>query len=602
MQFAKKLIRGNIVRRRTGRERAIMKKSTLKLILVAMFMLLAISGISTAIDPSASFAQAATPGTIVTTELINYYSMTNSEVQTFMTILHNQGITALTVRINSYSEWTGNSNTAIAKIKAIIPVANAQGISINVDLHTWFTTWDNSFRDSASNSAANRNTYINYVETTLQAFNGYNVNTFMVLNEPQARKASTSENNFILSIISAANSVTNRPISVRFMAGYSPTTGHYSPAIDQATDFLCRNSYWDARNPSVSVYGCTETKLLTALSTAHSQNKQLWITEFGKSNSNLADQQSYVKAFVAYAKSKEMDQIFCWVSQPESSGESYNIFNGYTPNPAFYELVNTGAANPFPSPSPTPTSTPTPTQTPQPTSTPTPSPKPSPTLSPTPTPTSAPSPNVVFADNFESQNFNQWTNTEISSGETASVVRWNFNSGLYSAKFTSNGGANTEDAYVSKTIGESEVYARAYFYVANGLPLADNSDRFYLTELMAGTQYLAGVGIRHNNGVDKWVLYARSGSSWIGPYYVSTSTVAEGHWYCVELHWKQSSSGGVVELFINGAMVQQITGLNTGTYGKATSAIFGLSSATGVQNKLEIYADSCTISRSYVGP
>ena len=579
-----------------------MKKSTLKLILVAMFMLLAISGISMAIDPSASFAQAATPGTIVTTELINYYSMTNSEVQTFMTTLHNQGITTLTVRVNSYSEWTGNSNTAIAKIKTIIPVANAQGISINVDLHTWFTTWDNSFRDSASNSVANRNTYINYVETTLQAFNGYNVNTFMVLNEPQARKASTSENNFILSIISAANSVTNRPISVRFMAGYSPTTGHYSPAIDQATDFLCRNTYWDPRNPSVSVYGCTETKLLTALSTAHSQNKQLWITEFGKSNSNLADQQSYVKAFVAYAKSKGIDEIFCWVSQPESSGESYNIFKGYTPNPAFYELVSTGAANPFPSPSPTPTSTPTPTQTPQPTSTPTPSPTPSPTLSPTPTPTSAPSPNVVFADNFESQNFNQWTNTEISSGETASVVRWNFNSGLYSAKFTSDGGGNTEDSYVSKTIGESEVYARAYFYVANGLPLADNSDRFYLTELMAGTQYLAGVGIRHNNGVDKWVLYARSGSSWIGPYYVSTSTVAEGQWYCVELHWKQSSSGGVVELFINGALVQQITGLNTGTYGKATSAIFGLSSAAGVQNELEIYADSCTISRLYVGP
>jgi len=173
---------------------------------------------------------------------------------------------------------------------------------------------------------------------------------------------------------------------------------------------------------------------------------------------------------------------------------------------------------------------------------------------------------------------------------------------LYSAKFTSNGGANTEDAYVSKTIGESEVYARAYFYVANGLPLADNNDRFYLTELMGGTQYLAGVGIRHNNGVDKWVLYARSGSSWIGPYYVSTPAVAEGQWYCVELHWKQSSSGGVVELFINGALVQQITGLNTGTYGKATSAIFGLSSASGVQDELEIYADSCTISRSYVGP
>ncbi len=198
----------------------------------------------------------------------------------------------------------------------------------------------------------------------------------MVLNEPQARTASTSENNFILNIISAANSVTNKPISVRFMAGYSPSTGHYSPAIDKATDFLCRNTYWDARNPTGSVYGCTEAKLLTALSTAHSQSKQLWITEFGKSNSNLAEQQAYVKAFVAYAKSKGMDQIFCWVSQPESSGETYNIFNGYKPNPAFYELINTGTVNPTPttSPTPTPTTSPTPTQTPAPTSTPTPTP------------------------------------------------------------------------------------------------------------------------------------------------------------------------------------------------------------------------------------
>ena len=298
-----------------------------------------------------------------------------------------------------------------------------------------------------------------------------------------------------------------------------------------------------------------------------------------------------------------------------NSQNSLNL-NGYT-----VMLLQTGSqAPPYPTqtPTPTPSSTPKPTAspspkpsptstqtpTPHPTSNPTvsPSPKPSPTLSPTPTPTSTPSSsNIVFTDNFESQSFNKWTNTKISSGETASVVRNNFNSGLYSAKFTSNGGSNTEDSYVYKTISESEVYAQAYFYIPNGLPLTDNNDRFYLTELMAGTQYLAGVGIRHNNGVDKWVLYARSGSGWVGPFYVSNSAVTAGQWYCLELHWKQSSTGGIVELFVNGVKVQQITGLNTGTYGKATSVIFGLSSATGVQNKLAIYADDCTISRTYVG-
>ncbi len=86
-------------------------------------MVTILSGASTIIDHSAVFAKAATPSTIVSTELINYYSMTSSEVQTFIATLHNQGITTLTVRINSYNEFKSNSNTAIAKIKAIIPVA-----------------------------------------------------------------------------------------------------------------------------------------------------------------------------------------------------------------------------------------------------------------------------------------------------------------------------------------------------------------------------------------------------------------------------------------------------------------------------------------------
>jgi Glycosyl hydrolase catalytic core len=320
-----------------------MKKAISKTIIMSTLIILAICAPLAVIKPDSIFAQAAT-NMVVSTELINWYSMTTSEMQNFMISLHNQGITTLTVRINSYNEYSSNSNTAIAKIKTLVPIANSQGISINVDLHTWYTTWDSRFRDSASNVAANRVTYLSYVKTTITALNGCNVKAFMVLNEPQARTASTSENNFILSIISAAHSVTNKPISVRFMAGYSPSTGHYSAAIDTASDFLCRNSYWDARRPATSVYGCTEAKLLTAISTAHSQNKELWITEFGKSNSNLADQQAYVKAFVAYAKSKGMDQLFCWVSQPESSGETYNIFNGYTPNPAFYELVNTATS------------------------------------------------------------------------------------------------------------------------------------------------------------------------------------------------------------------------------------------------------------------
>ncbi|NLB75960.1 MAG: cellulase family glycosylhydrolase [Crenarchaeota archaeon] len=367
-----------------------MKKTIIKNAIISALLILTICAPLAAINSEAIFAQAATTGTVVSTELINYYSMTTSEIQSFVKTLHDQGITTLTVRINSFSEYTINSNTAIAKIKTIIPIANSQGISINVDLHTWYTTWDNKFRDSASNAVANRNTYINYVKATVSALNGCNVNAFMVLNEPQARTASISENNFILTVISAANSVTDKPISVRFMAGYSPSTGHYSPEIDKVCDFVCRNTYWDARNPTTPVYGCTEAKILNALSTAKSQNKELWITEFGKSNSNLAEQQAYVKAFVAYAKSKGINQIFCWVSQPESSGETYNIFSGYNPNPAFRELVSSTTVNPTkPSSNPTPSSTLHPTTNP--TSNPRPTSNPNPVAIPKPPPTENPS-------------------------------------------------------------------------------------------------------------------------------------------------------------------------------------------------------------------
>lgn len=277
--------------------------------------------------------------TVVSTELINYYSMTSTEVQTFLQIIDDQGIPMMIIRLNAMNEFQTGTSSGITKAKEIISKANEMGIQVSVDLHTWYTTWDNYFRDSASGYSANRNQYLTYVRNVLTAFSSSNVYAFMVLNEPQARTATSSENQFILDIISTAKEVTNKPVSIRFMGGYSPSTGHYSTQIDSATDFLCRNTYWDPRNPSSAVYGATEAKITAAIKAAHDQGKQIWITEFGKTKTNLEEQRAYVEAFVTWAKTAGLDAVFCWVSQPESgTSETYNIFNGYTPNPAFYEL------------------------------------------------------------------------------------------------------------------------------------------------------------------------------------------------------------------------------------------------------------------------
>ena len=298
--------------------------------------------------------------TLASTELINYGSMTSAQVHTFVDLLDSQNISMFIVRINAYSDWSTGQPSAsyVSKAKEIITVANQHDIQVAVDLHTWYTTWDSNFDDNAGSSAAsNRAKYLTFVTNTIDAFSGSNVYRFMVMNEPQAQTASTSENNFILSVISTAKAATSKPISVRFMAGYSPSTGSYSSAIDTACDFLCRNTYWDARNPSGTVYGSTEAKLLGALSVANNQNKELWITEFGKAKSNLEEQRDYVEHFITWAESKGVDKVFCWVSQPVGgSGESYNIFNGMIPNPAFYELANSVSTtvNPNPQPNPDP--------------------------------------------------------------------------------------------------------------------------------------------------------------------------------------------------------------------------------------------------------
>jgi hypothetical protein len=306
-------------------------------------------------------------GTLVSTELINFYGMTSTETNQIISILHSQGISIVTIRFNAMSEFTSGSSSGISAAKRVISAAHAQGMLVNIDLHTWYTTWDNYFRDSASNRESYRSQYLSYVRNVISQFSDSDVFAWMVLNEPQARTASSSENQFILDIISTARQVTNRPISVRFMGGYSPDTGYYSRSIDDATDFLCRNVYWDPQNPTRSVYGVSQSVMNNMIANANQRGKALWITEFGKSKSDLNAQDSYIRGFVSYAKSAGIDGIYAWVTQNEGgSSETYNLFNGYTPYPAFYELTNSGSAqqtNPTPTPTPTPTQNPTPTST-----------------------------------------------------------------------------------------------------------------------------------------------------------------------------------------------------------------------------------------------
>jgi hypothetical protein len=220
----------------------------------------------------------------------------------------------------------GATTTQISNVKRLMQIADTYGLMVNLDLHTWYTT--------DLSTTTRQQEYLSYMRNTIPQFeNEPNLQTWMVLNEPPAETASTSFNLFIRDLVVEAKTLTTRPVSVRFMMGYSPDTGHYAAYIDEVVDFICRNSYWDARNPSRTVYGVSEAKLLNAIDNAHGLGKEIWVTEFGKTS----DQAGYYRATIDYFKSAGVDRCYAWAVQIEGS-ENYNIFDGLTPLSAFYEL------------------------------------------------------------------------------------------------------------------------------------------------------------------------------------------------------------------------------------------------------------------------
>jgi hypothetical protein len=179
---------------------------------------------------------------------------------------------------------------------------------------------------------------------------------------------------------------------------------------------------------------------------------------------------------------------------------------------------------------------------------------------------------IIFSDGFESGSFSAWTGKKLTTGETATVVNTMAHHGIYSAKFTSNGTGGYEYANCYKSVSSlSEVYARGYFNVTTS-GIVDNGDRISLIAFAnASGYYAASAGWSKTGGVVKWSLTLGSTTVY------STTSPSLNTWYCVEIHWKKSTTTGLGELYVNGVKVCSITGKNTAPYGSVSKAIFGLS-------------------------
>jgi hypothetical protein len=223
----------------------------------------------------------------------------------------------------------------------------------------------------------------------------------------------------------------------------------------------------------------------------------------------------------------------------------------------------------------------------------------SPTNSTTPLPTQ-PTSSTAFEDGFESRSFNSWSGTSRSSGETMTITNYAPCRGTYDARFTTSGdGYRNEYSYASKSIDLQEVYVRGYVSISSLQGLADNGDTLYLMRLSNATLSLAQIGIARKSGGLQWVLDARSGSSSTMQVYSTAPAISSNRWYCLELHW--SATKRLVEMFVDGTKILQITTLNTASSGNAKAVGFGIVSATQIQSQLTVYADCFRLSNIYNG-
>ncbi len=209
---------------------------------------------------------------------------------------------------------------------------------------------------------------------------------------------------------------------------------------------------------------------------------------------------------------------------------------------------------------------------------------------------------IIFNDGFESGNTSAWTGTTVTTGETAAANSTIKHTGSYSLKCTTNGGGGTENAYVSYVfdVTQAELYLRSYVYIdTNGIDAAGDSIDFM--RVRVGTTLLAHFGMRMTSGVVRWWAQCRSGTSYIDTYATSTAAPSTGQWYCIEGHWKNSSTAGGVELYVNGVSVLSTWTRDTDNYGNADRVMFGIAETSGVAASVT-FSDCAFISTTYVGP
>lgn len=219
---------------------------------------------------------------------------------------------------------------------------------------------------------------------------------------------------------------------------------------------------------------------------------------------------------------------------------------------------------------------------------------PNPTTTPKPTappnPTNPPS-NDEYSDNFESKAdfLKNWFKT-TTWGEKVAQTNAKPYDGSYAACFTTNGlSRGRENAYISKSVNMETISAKGYFSIKSTTSriLSDNGDRLYLISFTNSQGEVAYAGIRRENGVNKWVLYANGAKT------SSAIPISADKYYNVELRWDANQH--LAEMYVDGSKILELT--NYRNSGAVTNVNMGIISTYNVQNALTVTCDNFILSK-----
>ena len=203
---------------------------------------------------------------------------------------------------------------------------------------------------------------------------------------------------------------------------------------------------------------------------------------------------------------------------------------------------------------------------------------------------------VIVSDGFESGDFSAWTNVF----GLPTVVSGVSHHGSYSA-FCNSSGIHT--VYFGPDGGEGwgpHIFARAYFKYDYSVVDWDNRGSVYISNWNGSDDMMAIGGLAHWTGADYiWTLGCLDGSSW--NYVTSSSAFAlnTSKWYCMEVEIYVADSGGFAKLYVDGAHVLSIEGIDNDGQGNPNHGGFG--QIVGTQDGEAMWWDCCVIADSYIG-